>query len=408
MRRVILWIVVPLVTLALVVVAVPYTRAIGMQAIEDVLHGGAGRPLSGDDADLPEAGPGSLVSSTPLAGFSHSIDGSRIDAVRVLYRSTSGDTGESTVVSGAVFVPKGRAPGTDLPIISFGHGTTGIQEPCAPSLSDTLLGSSSTVASLTGAGYAVAFADYQGLGAPGVHPYTDAKTAGLNMIDAVRALRLQFGLTSTKWAAVGGSQGGGAAWAADESAAGYAPDLNMVGALAISPAADVSGLVTKAQAGTLTVDQGPALQAIVESLATLHPDLDRDDYRRGAAAQYWDALSACSGPLVLQRTTAAQAISGDDLKPASNAAADRLRGYLTGWALPKQKLSAPLFVWYGGKDTLVDADWTRSAIQRQCALGGTMQWQFEADKGHGEVDLATLLPWIADRFAGKAATNACS
>jgi predicted esterase len=408
MRRVVTWIVVPLVTLALVVVAVPYTRAIGMQAISDVLHRGDAQPAPGATADQPGGQPGSLVSSTPLAGFSHSIDGSRIDAFRVLYRSTSGDTGESTVVSGAVFAPKGRAPGADLPIISFGHGTTGIHEPCAPSLSDTLLGSAGTVAALTGAGYAVAFADYQGLGAPGVHPYTDAKTAGLNMIDAVRALRLQFGLPSTKWAAVGGSQGGGAAWAADEVAAGYAPDLKLVGALAISPAADVSGMVKKAQTGTLTVDQGPALQAIVESLATLHPDLDRDDYRRGGAAQYWDALSACSGPLALQRGAAAQAIGADDLKPASNAAADRLRGYLTAWALPKQKLSAPLFVWYGGTDTLVDADWTRNAIQRQCALGGTMQWQFEADKGHGEVDLATLMPWIGDRFAGKAALNACS
>ena len=41
-------------------------------------------------------------------------------------------------------------------------------------------------------GYAVALPDYQGLGEDGVHPYTDAKTAGLNMIDAVRALRHTF------------------------------------------------------------------------------------------------------------------------------------------------------------------------------------------------------------------------
>jgi hypothetical protein len=34
---------------------------------------------------------------------------------------------------------------------------------------------------------AVAATDYQGLGAPGVHPYLDAKTAGFNVIDSVRA-----------------------------------------------------------------------------------------------------------------------------------------------------------------------------------------------------------------------------
>ena len=54
---------------------------------------------------------------------------------------------------------------------------------------------------------------------------------------------------STKWAAFGGSQGGGAAWAAAEQAGPYASDLNLVGAVALAPAADVSGLVTKAERG---------------------------------------------------------------------------------------------------------------------------------------------------------------
>ena len=42
----------------------------------------------------------------------------------------------------------------------------------------------------------MAFADYR-VGAPGVHPYTDARTAGLNMIDAVRALRHTYPDVST-------------------------------------------------------------------------------------------------------------------------------------------------------------------------------------------------------------------
>ncbi|MEU0495628.1 lipase family protein [Mycobacterium sp. NPDC006124] len=254
----------------------------------------------------------------------------------------------------------------------------------------------------------MALTDYQGLGSEGVHPYTDAKTAGLNMIDAVRALRWTFGDVSNRWAAIGASQGGGAAWAADEQASAYAPDMELVGALAISPAADVSRLVEKAQAGTLTPDQRPAFQAIIESLAKLHLDINRDDFRSGSAARNWDILSACSGPDVLKRNAAAEALGPSDLKPRSSKAAQQIQNYLSKWALPQQRLSAPLFVWYSGMDTLIDAEWTRASIEKACQLGGDVQWKFEADKGHGETDVGGLLPWVVDRFAGKPAGDDCA
>lgn len=256
-------------------------------------------------------------------------------------------------------------------------------------------------------GYAVALADYQGLGQPGVHPYTDAKTAGLNMIDAVRALRHTFGNTSTRWLALGGSQGGGASWAADEQAATYSPELELVGAVADSPAADVTRIVDKAQARTLTDDQRPAFLAIVESLARLHPDLDRDDYRRGAAARYWDVTLSCAGNDAHLRDDALTQVTADDIRPESPVAADRLRALVARWALPQRRLSAPLSVAYGGADTYIDATWTTDAIARACALGGNVEWNLQPDKGHGDVEVAYQLAWIADRFAGKPAANEC-
>lgn len=230
-------------------------------------------PVPIASADLSGSGPGTLVSAMSMPVLGQSSEGRTFDAARVVYRSTNGDTGEGTEVSGSVFVPKGTAPDGGWPVISFGHGTTGLDEPCGPSLSATLLGFTTIVAGYVSKGYAVALADYQGLGAPGHHPYTDSKTAGLNMIDAVRALRHTVDGVSDRWAAVGGSQGGGAAWAADEQAASYAPELKLVGAVAYVPAADVTGLVDKAVAGTMTTDQSLAFQGIVESLARLHPDV---------------------------------------------------------------------------------------------------------------------------------------
>jgi pimeloyl-ACP methyl ester carboxylesterase len=148
------------------------------------------------------------------------------------------------------------------------------------------------------------------------------------MIDAVRALRATFKNVSTRWAALGHSQGGAAAWAADEQARADAPELNLVGAVALAPAADVSGLVGKAQASTLTDHRKLALPLVVESLARLHPDLNRDDYRHGAAALYWDTLVACPGSLVPHLPAAAKALGPHDLAPTTAAAADRLRALL--------------------------------------------------------------------------------
>jgi len=366
-----------------------------------------GQPVPIQNADLTASGPGSLVSAMTMPGLVASGDGRHLQAARVMYRSTSGDDGAPTVVSGAVMVPVGPPPAGGWPIVAFGHGTTGIDQPCAPSNSDSLMGMSGLVAAIVGKGFAVVMPDYEGLGAPGVHPYTDARTAGLNMIDAVRALRLTFKNVSNRWMALGHSQGGGAAWAADERARGYAPELDLVGAVALAPAADVTKFVDKAQASTLTSDQMLAYPLIVESLARRFPDLNRDDYRNGWATRTWGALTACSGPLVNQRPAAAAGLSAAQLVPSSATAATRMRDQLQRWALPQEPLSAPMYVVYGSNDTLIDAQWTTDAIARACALGGTITWQLQPGKGHGDIDFSQALSWIVDRFAGKPATNDC-
>ena len=406
MRRAVLWISAAA-AVVLVLASLPLIWKLGVRLLENTRHGAEGDPVPIQTADLSGSGPGTLVSAMTMPSFTRTGDGKLVQAARVVYRSTSGDTGLETVVSGSVFTPLGTPPDGGWPVVALGHGTTGINEPCAPSGSDSLLGFSTAVAGFAKMGYAVALADYQGLGAAGVHPYTDAKTAGLNMIDSVRALRHTFKNVSNRWAAVGGSQGGGASWAADEQAATYAPELNLVGALAYSPAVDISGMVDKSQARTLTDDQEAAFQAIIESLARLHKDLNRDDYRRGGAAKYWDVLSACAGPKVGDRRAAIDAVQPGDLGPVTPAAANRLRDLLKAWALPQQRLSAPLSVAYGGQDTYIDAQWTTDAIARACARGGTVVWQLQPDKGHGDVDIASQFAWMADRFAGKPVANEC-
>jgi pimeloyl-ACP methyl ester carboxylesterase len=412
MRRKLLWAGCAVVVVAAVVFAAllfPPLRSL-TQRLWDGSQGTAsgGVPTPIPTAHLTGSGAGSLVSAMTMPDITGSDQGRKLRAARVVYRSTDGDTGKPTVVSGSVFTPTGDAPDGGWPVVSYGHGTTGIDVTCGPSLSNTLLGQLELVAGLTNAGYAVAFTDYQGLGQNGPSAYLDSRTAAFNMTDAVRALRSTFPDVSTRWAAFGGSQGGGAAWSADEQSRTYSPDLNLVGAVAISPGADISGYVDKAAAGTLTSDQKAVLQLFVESLARRDPTFDRDDYRSGSVARDWDVLSACTGPLVGGRTAAIDAIGPLDLAPRTPAAAARLRQKLQQWALPQQPLTAPLSVAYGGKDTFIDQQWTADAIARACALGGTLDIDFGPEYKHSEANFPAEIAWLADRFAGKPATNECS
>ena len=362
---------------------------------------------STDTVADPPADPiqsGQLVSVTPLPGLTERITSLGGQAARVIYRSTEGDTGAPTIVSGAVFVPPGTAPDGGWPVIAYGHGATGVSEPCAPSLSAVLRGQAEIVAESLRRGYAVALPDYQGLGAPGVHPFGDSRTAGRNLIDAVRALRAAYSGVSGTWAGYGKSQGGGAVWAANEQAPEYAPELDLVGTVSVVPATDKVGAVQKAAAGRLTGEQVHMFQWFLLSLKRLRPDLNLDDYRRGTVAAAWDAMAQCLGEGGSGETPR---VDPRDIGPDSPRAAATLRDVLENWALPKQSLSAPLLVAYGGADRVIDAEWTTAALDRACALGGTVVWEFDPGKGHHDFDDTGRLTWLADRFAKQPVTSDC-
>ncbi|NLG55410.1 MAG: lipase, partial [Rhodococcus sp.] len=62
-------------------------------------------------------------------------------AERVTYLSTSGVDGSGVEVVATIFIPKDAAPEGGWPIVTIGHGTTGVTDECAPSDSADLLGS---------------------------------------------------------------------------------------------------------------------------------------------------------------------------------------------------------------------------------------------------------------------------
>jgi pimeloyl-ACP methyl ester carboxylesterase len=352
--------------------------------------------------------PGSLVSASTFPTLDLRLKSAASLAARITYTSTSGITGELTEVSGSVFVPNETPPKGGWPIVVFGHPTSGMYPECGPSGSATLLGLSTSVLALVKAGYVVSLPDYQGLG-PGTsgHPYADATTAGYNVIDSARAAHRFVPDSSDRWLAVGISQGGQAAWAANELAARYGTGLTLVGTVSLSPATDLTGLATGAAAGTLSREQSAILQLILAALATENPSLNMQDYRRGTVAEHWQVLSSCRAEDAAARAAAVDQISPDDLRPASPQAEETLQGLLAKRSLPREPTSAPMLVLYGGQDTLLPPDWTNNALSAACRLGDVIDIMFQPTKGHSDIDVSMSFDWIKDRFGGVPAPNSC-
>ncbi|MGV0799291.1 alpha/beta hydrolase, partial [Mycolicibacterium elephantis] len=112
-RKAVLVVAVALVAVVLGALVIVPLRPIATMLAIRVLNqfpSSGGPPVPIESADTSGTGPGSLVSATTMPGVTRTVEGRRLRAARVVYRSTSGDTGEATVVSGSVFTPLNDAP----------------------------------------------------------------------------------------------------------------------------------------------------------------------------------------------------------------------------------------------------------------------------------------------------------
>jgi dienelactone hydrolase len=359
--------------------------------------------------DFSGSGPGTLHSANTLPTIDRRLSAVTSIAARVEFTSSGGIYDNQTQVTGAVFAPKGKAPDGGWPVIALGHGSSGIQPDCAPSVSPSLLGLAPIVTVMVQAGYVVTLPDYQGLGNHQTyHPYLDSTTVGYNLIDSVRAARKLVPDTSDRWLGIGFSQGGQAAFAANELAMNYGGHLTLVGTVSLAPLLDLAPLADAAAAGQLTTAQKQILLLILASLDKEYPDFKLNDYRHGIVADKWDFLSQCDAARGDARTKVLEQATDDDLRPSSPQAVAMLRGYLQKMSLPQGPTAAPMLVVYGGKDPYIPADWTKGALAQACRMGDVIDIEFQPDTGHSDPDLASAYAWIAARFAGQPVNDSCA
>lgn len=165
----------------------------------------------------------------------------------VLYRSRD-PKGRPVAVSGTVDLPKTAAPDGGWKMISWGHGTTGVADKCAPSRTRAggpadgyIQYASATADGWLKAGYAVLRTDYEGLGTDGVHRYLIGRSEGRSIVDMALAARnlTAPGTLSDEYVIGGHSQGGQSALFAAAEAAKDAPGLDLRGVFAYAPASHI-------------------------------------------------------------------------------------------------------------------------------------------------------------------------
>ncbi|MCW2395742.1 MULTISPECIES: lipase family protein [unclassified Sphingobium] len=174
-------------------------------------------------------------------------------ATRILYTSTDGRWESGLLpVSGALYLPKGKAPAGGWTLIVWSHGTLGVSDACAPSWVGANARDRAYVDRWLEKGYAVVAPDYQGLGGPGPHAYTIWKSEGQSVLDAARVAVRMDKRIANRIVITGQSQGSGASLGAARLARSYAPDLNVKGAIAtalVTTFPDASGKVDAQEPG---------------------------------------------------------------------------------------------------------------------------------------------------------------
>lgn len=192
-----------------------------------------------DPAEAKDQVPGTLLRAEPIT---EAPDG--INAQRLLYVSQTAD-GENNIGS-ALYVTRAdpAPPSEGRPLVAVGHGTTGIAPGCGVSIAPFTPGSTGyatwdlIISGLVGSGFAVVATDYANLAVPATPNYLTMRGEGADLLNSMRAAyRLDRGtLDRGRAALLGHSQGGHAVLSAAYIAPDYAPELSILGTVAVAPA----------------------------------------------------------------------------------------------------------------------------------------------------------------------------
>jgi acetyl esterase/lipase len=258
--------------------------------------------------------------------------------------------------------------------------------------------------------YVVAATDYPGLGTPEVHPYLVGTSEAHAVLDSVRAARaIPEAAAGTQFAVWGHSQGGQAALFTGLEAAGYAPELKLVGVAAAAPATDLGALTTD-DLGTGGGNNITAMTlwswarvygAPMDNVVRLQAEPVIDRLAKLCIERWFDMFTR-RGPT--------QALEKSFLRVHNLADEEPWRRLLEENSSGPLPADMPVFLAQGSADGLVRPAITEAYRARLCRNGNRVEFVLMPGVGHAFIarDVAgAAVAWMAARFAGEPAPMNC-
>jgi dienelactone hydrolase len=296
------------------------------------------------------------------------------------------------------------------PLVTWGHGTVGVADICAPSWQGRSWRDIRYLNRWLAEGFAVVATDYQGLGTAGGHPLLNNRVAAYGILDAVRAARAADPSIANRVVIVGQSQGGAGAFAAAAYAPSYAPDVHVLGTVATGVIYNPPG-VKRGQAADLDKVDETISYSFFSVLSAIQHDASVDPAKLFTP----DTL-----PLVDQaRTTCLFSLEGDvtlfgltrrgTFLPAWDPVSERWFAQTVRY--PTFHLTSPIFIGAGASDGSTTAT-TQIAIARAaCEAGSTVEAHVYAGKDHsGAVNrsLDDSIPFVRRLLSGETVAGNCA
>lgn len=333
-------------------------------------------------------------------------------AWKMLYTTTHSD-GSPAISSGTILAPADR-DGSQLPLLTVSHGTTGVVSGCAPSLGATPFADGAGTAMqqmVTEHGWVAVTSDYSGMGTEGKAAYLVGDAEARNVLDASLAARQFSELSLTTDTVVWGhSQGGqGALWTA-QVAEDYAPELTVLGVAAFAPAADLFGL---AEADKSNAPGKTVSAYIAKTWNTVFPELELEKHLTpgskrpverisGLCFNGNDALSA-----ILRGTQVPNQIFPDSMLEGEF-------GKLLKQQTPLGPFPGPVLVAQGLADPLVLPKLQQQWVTDRCDAGIAVDYRTFEGLSHVSLVAADspltpqIVQWTLDRWNGEAAPSQCT
>jgi pimeloyl-ACP methyl ester carboxylesterase len=331
---------------------------------------------------------------------------------RILYTS-SDINGKTIAVSGLVAAPTAAAPSEGYPVVVVAHGTSGINQGCAPSIKpfgkvdDKNTAYDYLVGQYVRAGYAVVMADFEGLGVKGNNSYLVGEVEGRNVLDSARAIKSFPDFTvNPKMLVAGQSQGGHAALWAGQLQPSYAPDVDIIGVIGQAPATDLEAMFLGVT--------GPNARGGIVSLLLMAADAYTKQYPDVKIKQVLTTRGRGSLRNVVNKLCLVPAIIGTQLAKPSDLiqpnGLDALKPDVDK-NIPGATFTMPVFLAQGDTDIVVLPTITQAYAAKLCATGVNLTYKTYPGVGHFDVVGSSeqdVLTWMTALRNGTPPTSTCT